>query len=63
MLRFQAKHPGAKMHLQSVEMKFNYRDTFAVRSPDVYETLLWDVMKMTPRCSCVPTRSKRLGGC
>jgi glucose-6-phosphate 1-dehydrogenase len=45
VLRFQAKHPGPKMHLQLVEMKFNYRDTFATRSPDAYETLLWDVMK------------------
>jgi glucose-6-phosphate 1-dehydrogenase len=45
VLRFQAKHPGPKMHLRSVEMKFNYRDTFAARSPDAYETLLWDVMK------------------
>jgi glucose-6-phosphate 1-dehydrogenase len=45
VLRFQAKHPGAKMHLRLVEMKFNYRDTFAVQSPDAYETLLWDVMK------------------
>ncbi len=45
VLRFQAKHPGAKMHLQTVEMKFNYQEAFAVRSPDAYETLLWDVMK------------------
>jgi len=45
VLRFQAKHPGSKMHLRSVEMKFNYRDTFAVQSPDAYETLLLDVMK------------------
>jgi len=45
VLRFQAKHPGPKMHLRSVEMKFNYRDTFAARSPEAYETLLWDVMK------------------
>jgi glucose-6-phosphate 1-dehydrogenase len=45
VLRFQAKYPGAKMHLRSVEMKFNYRDTFAIQSPDAYETLLWDVMK------------------
>ena len=45
VLRFQAKHPGPKMHLRSVEMKFNYQDAFAVRSPDAYETLLWDVMK------------------
>ena len=45
VLRFQAKHPGSKMHLQTVEMKFNYQEAFAVRSPDAYETLLWDVMK------------------
>ena len=44
-LRFQAKHPGPKMHLRTVEMRFNYQDTFAARSPDAYETLLWDVMK------------------
>ncbi len=45
VLRFQAKHPGPKMHLRSVEMKFNYQDAFPSRSPDAYETLLWDVME------------------
>ncbi len=45
VLRFQAKHPGATMQLRSVQMQFNYRDAFAARSPDAYETLLWDVMK------------------
>ncbi len=45
VLRFQAKHPGPKMHLSSVEMQFNYEDAFAIRSPDAYETLLWDIMK------------------
>ncbi len=45
VLRFQAKHPGPKMHLRSVEMQFNYQDAFAARSPNAYETLLWDVMK------------------
>jgi glucose-6-phosphate 1-dehydrogenase len=45
VLRFQAKHPGPMMHLRLVEMKFNYRDTFDTRSPDAYETLLWDIMK------------------
>ncbi len=43
--RFQAKYPGPKMHLRSVEMQFNYQTAFAVQSPDAYETLLWDVMK------------------
>jgi glucose-6-phosphate 1-dehydrogenase len=33
------------MHLRSVEMQFNYEDSFAVRSPEAYETLLWDIMK------------------
>ncbi len=45
MLRFQAKHPGPKMNLRSVEMQFNYQDAFAAKSPNAYETLLWDVMK------------------
>jgi glucose-6-phosphate 1-dehydrogenase len=48
VLSFQAKYPGPKMHLRSVEMQFNYQDTFAARSPDAYETLLWDVMKNDP---------------
>jgi glucose-6-phosphate 1-dehydrogenase len=29
-------------------MQFNYQDAFAVRSPDAYETLLWDIMKNDP---------------
>lgn len=45
VLRFQAKHPGAKMRLRTVDMRFNYQDTFTERSPDAYETLLWDVMR------------------
>jgi glucose-6-phosphate 1-dehydrogenase len=45
VLGFQAKQPGPKMHLRSVEMQFDYHDAFAVRSPDAYETLLWDIMK------------------
>jgi hypothetical protein len=45
VLRLQAKYPGLMMHLRLVEMKFNYRDTFATRSPDAYEILFWDVMK------------------
>lgn len=45
VLRFLAKHPGSKMHLRSVEMQFNYQNTFATPSPDAYETLLWDIMK------------------
>jgi glucose-6-phosphate 1-dehydrogenase len=45
VLGFQAKYPGPKMHLRPVDMRFNYRESFAVSSPDAYETLLGDVMK------------------
>ena len=45
LLRFQAKHPGPQMHLRPVDMQFNYQDAFAIRSPEAYETLLWDIMK------------------
>jgi glucose-6-phosphate 1-dehydrogenase len=48
VLRFQAKHPGTKMHLRSVEMKFNYQETFGHRTPEAYETLLWDIMQDDP---------------
>jgi glucose-6-phosphate 1-dehydrogenase len=45
VLGFQAKYPGPKMLLQPVDMRFNYRESFAAPSADAYETLLWDVMK------------------
>ncbi len=45
VLGFQAKYPGPKMQLRPVDMRFNYRKSFAAPSPDAYETLLWDVMK------------------
>jgi len=45
VLGFQAKYPGPKMLLRPVEMRFGYQESFAVPSPDAYETLLWDVMK------------------
>jgi glucose-6-phosphate 1-dehydrogenase len=44
VLSFQAKYPGPRMLLRPVEMRFSYQDSFAVPSPDAYETLLWDVM-------------------
>lgn len=37
-------HLSTKMLLRPVEIRFAYRDGFAVPSPDAYETLLWDVM-------------------
>jgi glucose-6-phosphate 1-dehydrogenase len=33
------------MQLRPVDMRFNYRESFAASSPDAYETLLCDVMK------------------
>lgn len=47
-LGFQAKYPGPKMLLRPVEMRFSYNESFAIRSPDAYETLLWDVMNNDP---------------
>lgn len=44
VMGFQAKYPGPKMLLRPVEMRFTYQNSFAVPSPDAYETLLWDVM-------------------
>ena len=44
MLRFQAKHPGPKMVLQPVDMRFSYRESFATPSAEAYVTLLWDVI-------------------
>ncbi|MBZ5537737.1 MAG: glucose-6-phosphate dehydrogenase [Acidobacteriia bacterium] len=45
VLGFQAKYPGPKMLLRTVDLRFNYRESFAAPSPNAYETLLWDVMK------------------
>jgi glucose-6-phosphate 1-dehydrogenase len=45
---FQAKYPGPQMHLRPVAMRFSYRESFSVPSPDAYETLLWDVMNNDP---------------
>ncbi|HLZ34230.1 MAG TPA: glucose-6-phosphate dehydrogenase [Nitrospira sp.] len=48
VLGFQAKVPGPQMLLRPVEMRFRYGESFAVPSPDAYETLLWDVMNNDP---------------
>jgi glucose-6-phosphate 1-dehydrogenase len=44
LLRFQAKKPGPTLKLTPVNMQFSYQDTFKVKSPEAYETLLLDVM-------------------
>jgi glucose-6-phosphate 1-dehydrogenase len=43
-LRFIAKTPGAKLGLESVDMKFNYRESFGTRGLDAYEKILMDVL-------------------
>lgn len=48
ILRFQAKHPGPDMHLKNVEMLFNYEQTFDIKSPEAYETLIWDIITNDP---------------
>ena len=45
---FPAKYPGPKMLLRPVEMRFDYKGSFAIPSPDAYETLIWDVMTRDP---------------
>jgi glucose-6-phosphate 1-dehydrogenase len=45
VLGFQAKYPGPRMQLRPVDMRFNYRESFAAPSPGAYETLLWDLME------------------
>jgi glucose-6-phosphate 1-dehydrogenase len=44
-LRFEAKEPGRTLHLQPVEMRFSYKETFGAQAPEAYETLLLDVMR------------------
>jgi glucose-6-phosphate 1-dehydrogenase len=48
VLGFQAKYPGPTMVLRPVEMRFRYSESFAIPSPEAYETLLWDVMNNDP---------------
>ncbi len=42
-LRFIAKKPGAKLGLESVDMKFNYNETFGTRGLEAYQRILLDI--------------------
>ena len=42
-LRFIAKKPGAKLGLESVDMKFNYNDSFGTSGLEAYERILLDI--------------------
>jgi glucose-6-phosphate 1-dehydrogenase len=43
-LRFSAKIPGPSVHMDGVEMKFNYQDHFKAVPSTGYETLIYDCM-------------------
>jgi glucose-6-phosphate 1-dehydrogenase len=43
-LRFSAKVPGPKVHMDGVDMKFNYVDHFKAEPSTGYETLIYDCM-------------------
>jgi len=42
--KFQAKHPGAKLCMDTVTMDFSYQGSFKVTSPEAYERLLLDCL-------------------
>ncbi|MGD2075497.1 MAG: glucose-6-phosphate dehydrogenase [Gammaproteobacteria bacterium] len=42
--RIYVKEPGTLLRLRTVNMDFSYRNTFKVRTPSAYETLLRDLM-------------------
>jgi glucose-6-phosphate 1-dehydrogenase len=44
LLRFGAKVPGQGLQIRNVNTDFRYGSSFAVDSPDAYETLLLDCM-------------------
>ncbi len=43
-LRFQAKRPGSKICMGTLDMRFKYRETFGVDMPEAYQRLLLDCM-------------------
>jgi glucose-6-phosphate 1-dehydrogenase len=43
-LRIQAKHPGPKLCMDSLHMKFQFKDVVMGELPDAYERLLLDCM-------------------
>jgi glucose-6-phosphate 1-dehydrogenase len=43
-LRFQAKRPGSKICIGTLNMAFSYKDIFGVEMPEAYQRLLLDCM-------------------
>ena len=48
LMTVQAKCPGPEIRLRTVDLHFNYEEEGKMRSPEAYETLLWDAMKNDP---------------
>ena len=44
LLRFQAKRPGSKICMSTLNMDFSYEDVFGVSMPEAYQRLLLDCM-------------------
>jgi glucose-6-phosphate 1-dehydrogenase len=43
-LSFQTKRPGSKICIGTLNMNFNYKDTFGIEMPEAYQRLLLDCM-------------------
>ncbi len=43
-LQFEAKHPGSKLSMSSVNMNFDYEKAFGVKPPEAYARLFQDIM-------------------
>jgi len=43
-LSFQAKRPGSKACMSTLNMNFNYSDIFGIKAPEAYQRLLLDCM-------------------
>ncbi len=43
-LAFQAKYPGSKICVSTLDMTFSYKDVFGIGMPEAYERLLLDCM-------------------
>ncbi len=43
-LSFQAKRPGSKICMSTLNMNFSYKDVFGIDTPDAYQRLLLDCM-------------------
>jgi glucose-6-phosphate 1-dehydrogenase len=44
LLQFQAKRPGSKICMSTLNMNFNYKNVFLVDMPEAYQRLLLDCM-------------------